>query len=132
MTVVCQQKLNIVLTFVENNRNIIVEICRGETNQIRLKQKVHEKMHNICTKNTIIRLILIWLMVFIFMFFGKSIEGLSSNNGLAIGIFLLVLVTIIGASFGVVKEADELAHKLGQPYGTLILTLSIVSIEVIL
>src|SRR5690606_29764865 len=84
------------------------------------------------TKNTIIRLIFIWLMVFIFMFFGKSIEGLYSNNGLAIGIFLLVLATIIGAAFGVVKEADELAHKLGEPYGTLILTLSIVSIEVIL
>ncbi|WP_409150137.1 calcium:proton antiporter [Sphingobacterium sp. BS-2] len=89
-------------------------------------------MNNILTKNTIIRLILIWLMVFIFMFLGKSIEGLYSNNGLAIGIFLLVLATIIGAAFGVVKEADELAHKLGEPYGTLILTLSIVSIEVIL
>jgi len=32
----------------------------------------------------------------------------------------------------VLKEADELAHKLGEPLGTLILTLSIVSIEVIL
>ena len=51
-------------------------------------------MNNILTKNTIIRLILIWLMVFIFMFFGKSIEGLYSNNGLAIGIFLLVLATM--------------------------------------
>ena len=40
--------------------------------------------------------------------------------------------TIIAASFGVVHEADLLAHKLGEPYGTLILTLSIVSIEVIL
>ena len=89
-------------------------------------------MNNILTKNTIIRLILIWLMVFIFMFFGKSIEGLYGNNPLAIGIFVLVLATIIGAAFGVVKEADELAHKLGEPYGTLILTLSIVSIEVIL
>lgn len=89
-------------------------------------------MNNILTKNTIIRLILIWLMVFIFMFFGKSIEGLYGNNTLAIGIFVLVLATIIGAAFGVVKEADELAHKLGEPYGTLILTLSIVSIEVIL
>lgn len=36
------------------------------------------------------------------------------------------------AAFGVVGEADELAHSLGEPYGTLILTLSIVSIEVIL
>ncbi len=89
-------------------------------------------MNNILTKNTIIRLILIWLMVLIFMFFGKSIEGLYGNNTLAIGIFVLVLATIIGAAFGVVKEADELAHKLGEPYGTLILTLSIVSIEVIL
>lgn len=89
-------------------------------------------MNNILTKNSIIRLILIWLMVFLFMFFGKSIEGLYGNNLLAIGIFILVLFTIIGAAFGVVKEADELAHKLGEPYGTLILTLSIVSIEVIL
>ncbi|OYD47609.1 calcium:proton antiporter [Sphingobacterium cellulitidis] len=89
-------------------------------------------MNNILTKNSIIRLILIWLMVFLFMFFGKSIEGLYGNNILAIGIFILVLFTIIGAAFGVVKEADELAHKLGEPYGTLILTLSIVSIEVIL
>ncbi|WP_197734297.1 calcium:proton antiporter [Sphingobacterium daejeonense] len=66
------------------------------------------------------------------MFFGKSIEGMYSNDFAAIGIFLLVLLTIIVAAFGVVKEADELAHKLGEPYGTLILTLSIVSIEVIL
>jgi len=89
-------------------------------------------MNNILTKNTIIRLILIWLVVFLFMFFGKSIEGMYSNDFAAIGIFLLVLLTIIVAAFGVVKEADELAHKLGEPYGTLILTLSIVSIEVIL
>lgn len=89
-------------------------------------------MNNILTKNSIIRLILIWLVVFLFMFFGKSIEGMYSNDFAAIGIFLLVLLTIIVAAFGVVKEADELAHKLGEPYGTLILTLSIVSIEVIL
>ncbi len=36
MTVVCQQKLNIFLTFVKNNRIIIVEICRGKKNQILL------------------------------------------------------------------------------------------------
>lgn len=36
------------------------------------------------------------------------------------------------ASFGVAGEADELSHQLGEPYGTLVLTLSIVSIEVIL
>lgn len=66
------------------------------------------------------------------MFFGHSLLGDSMTPTIAIVVFLLVLLTIIGAAFGVVKEADELAHKLGEPYGTLILTLSIVSIEVIL
>ncbi|WP_313614517.1 calcium:proton antiporter [Rhizobium sp.] len=50
----------------------------------------------------------------------------------AISCFLVLFATILMAAFGVVKEADELAHQLGEPYGTLILTLSIVAIEVIL
>lgn len=47
-----------------------------------------------------------------------------------------VLVALIGVivvcAFGVVTEAEHLAHRLGDPYGTLVLTLSIVLIEVIL
>lgn len=39
---------------------------------------------------------------------------------------------IVWSAFGVVHEAEELAHRLGEPYGTLILTLSIVIIEVAL
>lgn len=35
------------------------------------------------------------------------------------------------SSFSVVRHADELAIKLGEPYGTLILTLSVITIEVI-
>ncbi|GGG99776.1 calcium:proton antiporter [Parapedobacter pyrenivorans] len=66
------------------------------------------------------------------MVFGHSIMGESMSSTRAIVVFLVLLFTIIGAAFGVVKEADELAHRLGEPYGTLILTLSIVSIEVIL
>ncbi|WP_156306781.1 calcium:proton antiporter [Sphingobacterium endophyticum] len=89
-------------------------------------------MENILTKNTIIRLGLVWLIVLLFMFFGNRIETFYNHNLVAAVIFILVLITIIVAAFGVVKEADILAHKLGEPYGTLILTLSIVSIEVIL
>src|SRR5690606_27830531 len=81
---------------------------------------------------TRIRLITVWIIVIFFMSFGHSLLGDSVTPTIAIVVFLLVLLTIIGAAFGVVKEADELAHKLGEPYGTLILTLSIVSIEVIL
>lgn len=82
--------------------------------------------------STRIRLLLVWLIVGLFMVFGHSIMGESMSSTRAIGVFLVLLSTIIGAAFGVVKEADELAHRLGEPYGTLILTLSIVSIEVIL
>ncbi|MDM1039632.1 calcium:proton antiporter [Myroides odoratimimus] len=81
---------------------------------------------------TRIRLAVVWLIVILFMLFGSSITGDSLSPLLATSIFLILLFTIVGAAFGVVKEADELAHKLGEPFGTLILTLSIVSIEVIL
>ncbi|WP_158963157.1 calcium:proton antiporter [Myroides fluvii] len=81
---------------------------------------------------TRIRLVAVWLIVVLFLIFGQGILGDTITGTLALGTFLVLLFTIIGAAFGVVKEADELAHKLGEPYGTLILTLSIVSIEVIL
>lgn len=81
---------------------------------------------------TRLKLITIWLIVGLFMVFGHALLGESMSSATAVVAFLILLLTIVGAAFGVVKEADELAHKLGEPYGTLILTLSIVSIEVIL
>lgn len=44
----------------------------------------------------------------------------------------VIIAVIIACAFGVVKQAEALAHKLGDPYGSLVLTLSIVLIEVIL
>ncbi len=73
-----------------------------------------------------------WLVVGLFMLFGERWLAAPISPGVAAGVFLLLFVTILAASFGVVKEADHLAHQLGEPYGTLILTLSIVAIEVIL
>lgn len=88
-------------------------------------------LKNVFTKSTVIRLLLIWLVVLVFKILGAQLmEGLGGLMALAI--FIALLLTIVYASFGVVREADQLAHKLGEPYGTLILTLSIVSIEVIL
>ncbi|WP_091028233.1 calcium:proton antiporter [Microbacterium oxydans] len=43
-----------------------------------------------------------------------------------------IIVVILVCAFGVVKQAEALAHRLGDPYGSLVLTLSIVLIEVIL
>lgn len=43
-----------------------------------------------------------------------------------------IIAVITVCAFGVVTEAEYLARRLGDPYGTLVLTLSIVLIEVIL
>ena len=43
-----------------------------------------------------------------------------------------IVAVILIAAFGVVRQAEALAHRLGDPYGTLVLTLSIVVIEVVL
>lgn len=73
----------------------------------------------------------VWGIVVLFMLFGY-LSGGSMSPLVATATFLILLLTITVAASGVVGEADELAHKLGEPYGTLILTLSILSIEVIL
>ncbi|EJO29158.1 calcium:cation antiporter [Achromobacter marplatensis] len=73
-----------------------------------------------------------WLVVIAFTVYGGAWLAEPLTPVAAIACFAVLFFTIIAASFGVVHEADLLAHKLGEPYGTLILTLSIVSIEVIL
>lgn len=73
-----------------------------------------------------------WLVVGLFVAFGDRWLAAPISPVVAVCVFLALFVTILAASFGVVREADHLAHQLGEPYGTLILTLSIVSIEVIL
>ncbi|MGJ7530075.1 calcium:proton antiporter [Variovorax sp. GB1P17] len=78
------------------------------------------------------RLIWSWAVVGLFIFFGDAWLAEPLTPTIAAATFVLLFGTIIAASFGVVREADHLAHQLGEPYGTLILTLSIVLIEVIL
>lgn len=47
-----------------------------------------------------------------------------------IGINILALIGILASAFSVVRHADVLAHRLGEPYGSLILSLSVVILEV--
>ena len=51
---------------------------------------------------------------------------------LLIGALVVIIAVILVCAFGVVHEAEHLARRLGDPYGSLVLTLSIVLIEVIL
>ena len=86
----------------------------------------------IITKKTGTRILSVWVITCLFIVFGDSLLGSSMSTTIAVTAFLILLFTIIAAAFGILKEADELAHKLGEPYGTVILTLSIVSIEAIM
>jgi Ca2+:H+ antiporter len=49
-----------------------------------------------------------------------------------IAVFLWLFAVILWSAICVVRHADCLAIKLGEPYGTLILTLSAISIEVVM
>lgn len=71
------------------------------------------------------------------MFVGFAVFGnkLSPNQiGFIPSILLLALlfVVMLWAAFSVVRHAECLATLLGEPYGTLILTLSVIGIEVAL
>lgn len=52
-----------------------------------------------------------------------------SHTGTLVVTFIIFLIMLICA-FNVVKHADRLAEIFGEPYGTLILTLAVISIEV--
>jgi len=72
------------------------------------------------------------LCVLFFTFGGPSLLGLSGAllaNGLS---FAVIFSVMLWLSFGVVRHAECLAEKLGEPYGTLILTLAVISIEVVM
>ncbi|WP_439211932.1 sodium-potassium/proton antiporter ChaA [Duffyella gerundensis] len=56
--------------------------------------------------------------------------GHSQNFPLVIALNALALVGILSSAFSVVRHADVLAHRLGEPYGSLILSLSVVILEV--
>jgi len=56
--------------------------------------------------------------------------GSSQSLPVVIGINALALVAILSSAFSVVRHADVLAHRLGEPYGSLILSLSVVILEV--
>lgn len=71
-----------------------------------------------------------WISLAILSTVGSGwITGISTAP--EAGIFLAwLLVAILGCAFAVVRHADTLAHKLGEPLGTLILTLSVIGMEV--
>jgi Ca2+:H+ antiporter len=55
------------------------------------------------------------------------------SGGVALwGLLLIILVAVIGVAFRIAHHAEVLAIRFGEPYGTLILTLAAVSVEVVI
>ncbi|MDL2410245.1 calcium:proton antiporter [Rhizobium calliandrae] len=65
----------------------------------------------------------------VFGFEGPLLKQLADPFWLAF-IFLMLFAAVLGSALSVVRHADHLAERLGEPYGTLILTLAVTSIEV--
>ncbi|MDQ0095841.1 calcium:proton antiporter [Paeniglutamicibacter psychrophenolicus] len=86
---------------------------------------------SILTRRAIARLAVGWGAVLGLLPAGPLLEPPVSAP-LLIGALVLVIGVILLCAFGVVHEAEHLARRLGDPYGSLVLTLSIVLIEVVL
>ena len=69
--------------------------------------------------------------VAIFLVVGSRLDAMTSHVLPLVGVFVWLFAVILWSAMSVVRHADCLAIKLGEPYGTLILTLSAISIEVV-
>lgn len=67
-----------------------------------------------------------------FLMFGYDMLGDLSSSVRFLLLFGWLFAVMLWLSFGVVRHADCLAVILGEPYGTLILTLAVISIEVVM
>ena len=88
-------------------------------------------MRSVLTRDALGRLALGWGVVL-----ALSLLLPHDTSSLPIGLVLALLAGIVGiilvCAFGVVHQAEQLATRLGDPYGTLVLTISIGAIEVAL
>jgi Ca2+:H+ antiporter len=68
----------------------------------------------------------------LFLLFGaRWLTGFTHVSWLVL-VFVWLFTTILWSAFAVVRHADCLALRLGEPYGTLILTFSVISIEIMM
>ncbi|MGO0603949.1 calcium:proton antiporter [Brevibacterium linens] len=88
-------------------------------------------LRSIITPTAILRLVLGW-GVFIALQFMGTLLAPPVPLPLLVTALVVIIAVILICAFGVVTEAEHLANRLGDPYGSLVLTISICLIEVIL
>jgi Ca2+:H+ antiporter len=72
-----------------------------------------------------------WFTAAAFVVGGPALFAAPIGTSGMAGAFVLLFSVILGAAMAVVRHAEHLATRLGEPYGTLVLTLSVTSIEVL-
>ncbi|HQA25846.1 MAG TPA: calcium:proton antiporter [Candidatus Competibacteraceae bacterium] len=74
------------------------------------------------------------VIALVVLILGLLLEHSAVEHGglLLWGLLLVILVAIIGVAFRISHHAEVLALRLGEPYGTLILTIAAVSVEVVI
>ena len=77
-------------------------------------------------------LVVVWASAAAWLFLGEN--WIADLNGLpgALGSLAWICAAILFAAFAVVRHADVLAERFGEPYGTMILTFSVISLEVLM
>lgn len=79
-----------------------------------------------------------WVLPVIFFIFviGEVFKGPIGTSSIGAAGEIIAFVGFFGGAllgaFSVVRHAEELAHRFGEPYGTLILTISAITIEVVI
>ncbi|MFI5659986.1 calcium:proton antiporter [Streptomyces sp. NPDC051684] len=88
-------------------------------------------IRKVLTPRALAQLLLGWIAFGALLVASPALKAPLSTPVL-FGLLAVIVLVIVACAFGVVTQAERLSHRLGDPYGTLVLTLSIVVIEVIL
>lgn len=73
------------------------------------------------------------ITLILFLCFGANwLAAPIDNQAQSIVLFGWLFAVVLWSAFSVVRHAEALAHLLGEPLGTLILTLSVIGIEVVM
>jgi Ca2+:H+ antiporter len=73
-----------------------------------------------------------WITVTLFILFGGTWLREPISNTVAAVLFVWLFATMVWSAFGAIKVADSLAEILGEPLGSLVLTLTIICLEGVL
>ena len=71
-------------------------------------------------------------IAFVLLALSVGFDGKQAMSPMSMTLSAAMLIVMLGAIFAAVHHADVIAHRLGEPYGTLVLTLAVTVIEVAL